>query len=470
MPTVPIPISKGVFRPQDSRSLRNSEFADELINMLVDRAGGNYDRPTLDLFATLASEKPIGMYYFKNVFVIVTNDRNIYTVSSAGTVVDITSVTLPGTARPSFADDGDTLVIAGGLAPLKWTGPGNTTALLGGSPPNLKQVVYLDGYFVGNVTDTNQIRFSDLDTPETWSASNLFTNNAGPDIVQGIAVSQRELYAIGEITTEVWQNIGTSPVPFTRAHVWQYGTRAPESIVSADNSVAFLNQDKRFMRFSGREFSFASEGIDEFISSYSIISDAYAKSFIWNGAVHALVVFPIAKKAWSVNYSDGSWAEWRGYDNDWSQLRLNCLHYSEHEGITLAGDFSSGKVWQFSDTVKTDAEGIFRRQRRLSYRDGGAGVRKRANYMRFNLKRNVAQSFTGTTSQTNPQMELRWRQDGKDWSPWRSVSLGVIGETKHYVEFYRLGLYRNRQYEFRMSDPAELNISSVETDEEILAR
>lgn len=65
-------------------------------------------------------------------------------------------------------------------------------------------------------------------------------------------------------------------------------------------------------------------------------------------------------------------------------------------------------------------------------------------------------------------IEIRWKDDGKYWSNWRQLPLGQIGEKKQYVEAYRLGIYRTRQYEIRCTDPVELNISSIEVDEEVM--
>lgn len=470
MPVSEIPISKGTFKTQNPRSLRNTEFAEDLINLILDQAGTNYDRPTLELLTMLDSIEPIGMYSFDNVVMVVTIDRRIFTVDTVGNVNNITGTSLPGEGRPVFADNGTTVFIAGGEAPLKWT-PGGLTALLGGSPPDMTHIVYLDDYLIGNrrnQTERNKvIQFSDNGTTETWTGSNIFSHVADPDELQGLTVSQRELYAVGQRTIEVWQNIGTTPIPFVRAFIWEYGTGAPYSIHSKDNSVFILDQDRRILRFAGREFKRVSEGIEADIATYESVSDCVINSFTWDGSIHIFCLFPSAGKAWSLDLKNDQWTEWRGYDeNGFARVRMNCLVYAKPD--VFAGDFLTGKVWKFSRTEKTDAGGIFKRVRRFSNRDGGAGVRKRANLLRFNMKRNVASEFEGGVSETNPKFELRWRDDDKPFSEFRNISLGEIGEQKTYAEFRRLGVYRSRQYEFQFSDPSELSITSVETDEEVM--
>lgn len=467
-----IPINQGVFKTQHNRSLRNSPFAENLVNLFIDNAGGNFDRPTLSLLTTLSSVTPIGMRYFSDVLFVVTSDRKCYTVDANSTIVDVTGVTLPGIKRPTFADGGSTLYVAGGDEPIKWAGVGNTTALLGGSPPKMTHIVFLDGYLIGNRrldSENNKvIQFSDNDTPETWNALNIFSAVADPDEVQALAVNQRILAVVGENTTELWQNVGTVPVPFNRSFVYQYGTPAPYSVWVEDNSLFFIDQDRRILRSVGQQPTRISDGIEDALAGYSTVTDCWTSSFSYKGSIHVIFNFPDAGAAWSIDLKNNQWTEWNGYDNGLARPRINAMTYVPSLKTTYAGDFDTGKVWTFSDTVKTDAGGIFQRKRTFSHRDAGTSVRKRANWLKVNLDRNVASSFSGTTSQTNPTLELRWKDDNKNWSTWRRKQLGQIGESRYYVRFNRLGIYRTRQYELRMSDPSELNIVSVEANEDLL--
>lgn len=471
MPVSQIPISKGVFRTQDGRSLQNNEFAEEFVNLLIDNAGGNFDRPTLASFTTLDSTDIIGATWFANRIVCVTADRKLYAVETDGTITDITSVVLPGSDRPTFATDKSVLIIAGGGEPLKWQGVGSVTQLLGGSPPKFSHVVYLDGYIIGNKRNASEknkvVQFSNLDDPETWTATDFFSAEGDPDEVQGLATSQRELYVVGENTIEIWQNIGSSPIPFARSFVWQYGTPAPYSITAADNSIFILDQNRRILQFSGRSLARVSEGIERALESYSTVSDCWSASFRYKGSVHVLFNFPTAGKTWSIDLKNQQWTEWRGFDSGWARLRMNSLVYVPSLDTTYAGDYNSGSLYQFSDTTKTDAGGIFKRSRRFSFRNLGASVRKRSNWLRFNLNRDVA-SYSGTTSQTNPQVELRYNDDGKGWVDFKPRDMGLKGELKHHIEWRRLGQYRNRQYEYQISDPVEFSLAGIDTDEEAM--
>lgn len=473
MPFVKIPMNQGVFKSKDQDSVRNVPYAEDLINMFVGVTGNNYDRPTLELFATLPSNEPIGMYYFDGVLVVVTSDRKIYTVDSNANILDITNAPLPGTARPVFTDNKQVLLIAGGSTPIKWEGVGSQTEALGGSPPATTHLAFLDGFLLANrrIASENYkvVQFSDFEDVETWNGLSLFSAVGDPDEVMGIAVNQREAYIIGQKTTEIWQNVGASPVPFNRAFIWQYGTCAKYSIIVADNSVIFIDQDRRILKLTGREPVRLSETIEEELFKYETVSDCVTSQFSWNGSVHVLFVFQTERKAWSIDLRNNQWTEWKGFSTDWDRPRINCLHYVQDTRECFAGDFATGRIWKFSDTIKTDAGSIFKRNRKFSVMDQGTYNKKQVRVLRINMKRDVANSYTEGLPETNPTIELRWRDDGKFWTNWRHISLGKIGEKKRFVEIHRLGQYRSRQYEIQFSDPVELNISDIETDEEILS-
>ncbi len=469
----PIDISKGVFKAINPGSLRNSEFAENLINLFITEAGGNEDRPTLQEFVELPSNVSIGMSWHSDRLIVVTQNRRIYAIeTSSGTITDITGELLPGTARPTFASNGIYLFISGGGTPIKWRGVGFLTEALGGLPPDMTHINYLDGYLIGNrrlVSENYKVvQFSDFDDPEVWTGTNIFSNNAEPDPITAITTSQRELYVVGENSTEVWQNVGSSPVPFARSFIWQYGTKAPYALISDDNSVFMINQNRLILRLSSRQLSPISEPLSNELDGYDTIEDCFTGSFSWKGGRHVFFGFPTERKYWSYDLKSGQWTEWRGFDSGWDRCRINCLFESLADGHIYAGDFNDGRIYRLSDTEKTEAGGIFKRSRTFSIRDAGGSIRKKANWLRIKMSRDVASAFTGTLPETNPKVELRWKDDDKEWSNWRQVSLGTVGNNKVYAEFRKLGIYRTRQYEVQMSDPAKFSMISVETDEEVM--
>ena len=71
-----------------------------------------------------------------------------------------------------------------------------------------------------------------------------------------------------------------------------------------------------------------------------------------------------------------------------------------------------------------------------------------------------------STQGTNPQVMLRWSDDGgHTWSSEHWVSIGKIGEYGRRVIWRRLGMtqkIRDRVYEVSMTDPVKIAIMGAE--------
>jgi len=64
---------------------------------------------------------------------------------------------------------------------------------------------------------------------------------------------------------------------------------------------------------------------------------------------------------------------------------------------------------------------------------------------------------------STPCLLLRYRNDGKpNWSNYREVSLGKLGDTEIFKRISGLGSYRNRQYEIVCTAGVPLTITGLE--------
>lgn len=62
-----------------------------------------------------------------------------------------------------------------------------------------------------------------------------------------------------------------------------------------------------------------------------------------------------------------------------------------------------------------------------------------------------------------PRLLIRYRNDGKpNWSDYREVSLGKLGDTEIFKRITGLGSYRNRQYEIICTAGVPLTITGLE--------
>ncbi len=74
----------------------------------------------------------------------------------------------------------------------------------------------------------------------------------------------------------------------------------------------------------------------------------------------------------------------------------------------------------------------------------------------------------GGESGNEPVFQFRWKDNGKDWSTWRTKSLGKLGEDQITVEFSRLGMYKTRQYEIVHSGNSDFILVDAEEDVDLM--
>ena len=79
------------------------------------------------------------------------------------------------------------------------------------------------------------------------------------------------------------------------------------------------------------------------------------------------------------------------------------------------------------------------------------------------LEGNVNPPVDVTPDPVDPKLLIRYRNDGKpNWSNYREVSLGKLGDTEIFKRISGLGSYRNRQYEIVCTAGVPLTITGLE--------
>lgn len=476
MPIVPIDISKGLYENVNAFELGNTGHAAVLKNFLVNEAGTNVSRPGLCDFAYTHAYPVEGLHYCAsaNRLIVVTNDlRRFYSITSAGVATSVTADVLAGTGRPVFAEDGSYLAVAGGGALQRWSGSGNFGAFPSAGddnpPEESTHIVYLDGYWLNHeiTGDMQQIYFAGpTSTLRTqWDASSDMVSAEGlPDGVSALAVLFRELYAFGVNSTEIFQNFGDSVSPFSRTFFIDKGIIAAHSVVQADNTLWWLDSDRRFVRMEGRTPIMISEAIDSTIRGLSTVSDCWGAKIDIGGFYLIVWSFPTEQRTFAYDYKSKTWSEWQTFaDSDWSLFRMNAYAYSRTWDKHLIGDTVTGNVFELSFDNHSDGDDLRKCLRRTGIINHQTFTRKRNIYYEFDIKRGV-----GTSGQTEPTLELRVKDDDKSWSDPIEFELGYTGEFLHSVRVHVGGIYRQRQIEFSISDEVECRISALRENFEVM--
>lgn len=465
MPDITLQFTKGVLKDVDATELSSPEFAPESRNLLITEAGSLKGRPGLLPFSSIGSYGVIGLKYFNGMVFAVTADRRMYSISEQGAVSNVTGAVLEGTSRPVFETDPSFLAIAGGGEPRTWSGSGDTVAMAG-TPIDTTHIAFLDGYWLLNKLDDQEIHWAGPTAAArlVWDANNFFSAERYSDKATALGVLNREFWVWGPKSTECFQNLGDSVVPFRPAFALERGIGAIHSTVIADNTFWILDNERHFVQYQGKTpVNISTPKIDKFLRGLGTVSDCWGSRIDIGGNFLICWTFPSAEKSFVYDYRRQDWHEWDGFRFGLSdRFRAHSHLYVEAWNKHLVGDFRAGMIWELSDAAFSDGDQPRRILRRTGYLDHGTGHRKRNKSYLFHVKRGVG------TGSIEPVFTVRFRDDGGQWGQPRTIGLGLTGDNNHTAKIVNTGIYRKRQIEITMTDAAEFLLTKVEEDVEPL--
>ncbi len=334
-----------------------------------------------------------------------------------------------------------------------------------------------DGAFVGGTGADIVDGFIIYAQPssQNWGATglNVITSPAlsvgkkdgAPDNLVRLIVNNREVFLLGEYTSEVWVDVGTFPFPFSRipGTSTQHGCAAPNSVSRLGNAFAYVSQDLRGQGIIVVMNGYAPQEISTHAVTNSIanqtITDAVAFTYQMAGHEFYVVTFPTIDITWVYDAANQLWHKWLWVDlfNVYHRTRANCQ--ALFQGLVLVGDWENGSIYALDNQTYTDNGGTIRRLRRSPH------VVSDFNQQFFDRLQIQFQPGVGLTlgQGSDPQAMLRWSNDGgSTWSNehWRSI--GKIGKYRDRVIWRRLGSARDRVFEVVVSDPVKAVIVSGE--------
>lgn len=368
--------------------------------------------------------------------------------------------------RVGITDNGQAVYLCDGLNRYSWIYATNTFALA------------TDGGFTGgDVCDTvdNYMVYNQPGT-QNWGATSVLSvaspalsvgkKDGAPDNLVWIIVKDREIYLLGEYTTEVNTDVGTFPWPFARVPGTntEHGLAAKWSVSRLGNSFAYVSQDR-----NGQGLVVVMNGYSPTeISTHAVtdslankrISDAVAFTYQLGGHECYVVTFPSIDVTWVYDAATSLWHKWMAWDSIGGQFhrhRANCQ--ALFQGLVLVGDYQNGAIYALDPRTPTDNGATIRRLRRTPH------IVEDFNQTYHEMLQIQFEPGIGlaTGQGSNPQALLRWSNDGgKNWSNehWRSA--GKAGQYRNRAIWRKLGQARDRVYELSVSDPVWWAVVSAE--------
>ena len=471
MPWEDIPLPKLIYKSADPSELPEVVGGD-MMDMFITELQTYKRRPTLSEFADLGTnDKVDGLWWWdNNNFPLAVSKGSIFKLAEAGNVTDITGDKLLTRKIATFADDGDTAVIANGTRMVTTDGSTNTAFMADAdAPTEVSHVAFLDGHMLANKLNTKRWQFSSNTNILEWAALDFFSAEADPDNLTALKVINREIHLFGPEVIEIWYNDGSSPFSRFETGFIEEGIRAIDSLKKFEGTWIFLNKDIRFVQIEGRNSREISGPFNDVFATLRAPEDARAMIVHIGNQVFYVVNFDADNRTFAYDLKTRQWGEWGNwnsatglYNKFLGQTHAFAKTWNKH----LIGSHNNGKIYELNFTNADDAGSTVRSVLRTGPITRGVNVFKRCKGIRIRMKRGLGTGL-GTANE-DPHINVRWLDDGGPWSNEIQVSLGKIGDTNYFVEVDDLGMYRSREWEFIHTFDTDFTLVGIEEDVELM--
>jgi hypothetical protein len=375
---------------------------------------------------------------------------------------------IAGEDRVSMATNGTQLMILNELGDGYIFEAGTLTEITAsgftdnGTP---QKVVYADGYFICS-TDEKKFVGSGIDDGLSWNALDFSRADGDPDDIVSPLFFRGQLYMMGAITTEAFQNIGGSDFPFAkiRGLLINKGLAFRHAVVSASDSFFWIgageNESPAVWGSTGQSAEKISTDAEDFIIRGELQKEGIQNTFGFYYAQDGsyFVGFSLPTKTIVYELLSKRWHARESLIDDVSERwRVNSL--CQVYGGIYVGDSQDGRIGKLSpDTYKEYGNAIISTWVTQPFSN-------QSEYFSVVSFEATCESGVGTSEEPNPQIRLSWSKDGRKFSDERPRALGKVGEYLRRAIWRRLGGFsRLAIMKLVISDNCKKMILKIEAD------
>jgi hypothetical protein len=339
-----------------------------------------YPTPGLRLLTTIGTGPIRGIRQATNGNVYVVSGSEVYSVNTTSwTGTALGSITFGLSTPVSMADNGLDLVIVDGTS-SGWTVnlAGNTFAPISdptGFFAGGDKVEYLDTVLIFNKpgtpifywTKTASVDFDEF-ALDYETMQSIYS-----DILQAIGVAKREIYLLGERTTQIWYDAGSAATPSSSATdqansskfaavqsvFIDHGIAAKYSVTNYDNALFWLTRDRQGQGIVIKAADYQTKRVSTYaieaaIAGYARIDDAIGYCYQLAGHAFYVLTFPREDKTWVYDITTELWHEWVWIDSNGEEHRHRSNCHWPIAGLNVVGDWQNGNLYALDRTMFTD--------------------------------------------------------------------------------------------------------------------
>lgn len=368
--------------------------------------------------------------------------------------------TITGNMRVDMAHNGDQVCIVNGTKGYIYDSTTSTLSEITDTafyPTN--RVVYMERRFVFPRTGTPQFFCSDAFDGTSYDGLNFDQVLNNRDDVVSMIADHGEIWIFTSVGAEVWvYNRNETAFPFSRidgAYV-EKGCYAAHSPAKMDNTFYWLGSDLKIYRSDGyKPTRISSHAIENAIQNYNDPSTATGLTYEYLG--HSFYEISFDEATWRFDAATNRWHEGR-FGNERYHSNATVRFNKE----IIIGDRRNGNIYTLEKTGFDDQEPIIRIASSPQIHSG----RLRAVMDRLDV--DLDMGIGKTTGQgSDPQMMMTYSNDGgRTWSSERWKTMGSRGEYGKRVRYPQLGMFYQRIFKLRISDPVQPTIIDAYADVE----
>lgn len=310
-------------------------------------------------------------------------------------------------------------------------------------------VDFMDTFTVVAEPNSRTFRVSDSNTL-VFSPLKFAQKSGRTDKLVGLIIVHREIWLIGESSTEVWFNSGDSfPFQLVPGAFLETGCCAPYSIANHGNSILFLSKDPNGQALVALSKGYAisrvsTRAMEDVFSKFKKLDDAVGICYQFKGHLFYALTFPSANQTWVYDLIEESWHEetWGDLNGTEARFRFSAIAFAY--GRLVAGDRENGKLYFLDSANAAAIGGPIKRLRALPVISNEA--------QRISEPVLLVDMDVGDLAGQENFITLRQSDNfGKSWGSKILQNMGARGAYDTQIQFTQLGSARNRVFELSWS-------------------